>query len=63
MVSETLMKCFWKTSTNEACYMRRCLKRLSLKYCFVFLHGWAYAVVQSVEALRYKPEARGFNSR
>jgi len=24
---------------------------------------WGYAVAQSVEALRYKPEGRGFDSR
>ena len=33
-----------------------------LAYSIVSILKWGYAVVQLVEALRYKPEGRGFDS-
>ena len=30
---------------------------------YYYYYYWGYAVVQLVEALRYKPEGRGFDSR
>ena len=32
-------------------------------YLFTYLHTWGHAVAQLVEALRYKSEGRGFDSR
>ena len=36
-------------------------KRVKIYVTYIYLRG--YAVVQLVEALRYKPEGRGFDSR
>ena len=36
---------------------------LRLVFLLVLRYQWGHAVAQLVEALRYKPEGRGFNSR
>ena len=39
------------------------LENISKKYITHLLTAWGHGVVQLVEALRYKPEGRGFDSR
>ena len=39
------------------------LLQLLLYYYYHYYYYWGHAVAQLVEALRYKPEGRGFDSR
>jgi hypothetical protein len=43
-----------------------CVEKKQPRKCHIlcfFLGGWGHAVAQLVEALRYKPEGRGFDYR
>jgi hypothetical protein len=39
------------------------MKLLHVELVLTFCYYWAHAVAQLAEALRYKPEGRGFDSR
>jgi hypothetical protein len=57
---------------SYACILAEIFRRYQLSpdgtpfstlFCFHHLLVWRYAMAQLVEALRYKPEGRGFDSR
>ena len=50
--------------TNETNVRIQIPVLLAIRHKFVTLSGkWGHAVAQLFEALRYKPEGRGFDSR
>ena len=44
-------------------YIYACLRRYAQNFQIVLVSHWGHAVAQLVEALRYKSEGRGFDSR
>ena len=39
------------------------MERIKLYYYYYYYYYWGHTVAQLVEALRYKPKGRGFDSR
>jgi len=48
---------------DSHCYRQVVKVRMKLEYVTILQSNWGHAVAQLVEALRYKPEGRGFDSR